>query len=141
LITNHVAQNGKLDELIDIVIAEKAKLFVAAVGVPPRHVVDKLHAAGILCMNMVGAPKHVAKALEAGVDLICAQGGEGGGHTGDVPSTVLIPTVVDLCRGKKSPLTGKPIQVIAAGGIYNGRGLAAVRLNFPLFFFSLRIEL
>ena len=92
---------------------------------PPRAVVEKLHAAGILVMNMVGAPKHVAKALEAGVDLICAQGGEGGGHTGDVPSSVLIPTVVDLCRGKLSPLTGQPVQVIAAGGIYDGRGLAA----------------
>jgi NAD(P)H-dependent flavin oxidoreductase YrpB (nitropropane dioxygenase family) len=44
-------------------------------------------------MNMIGAPKHVAKALDAGVDIICAQGGEGGGHTGDVASSVLIPTV------------------------------------------------
>lgn len=43
---------------------------------------------------MVGHPKHVARALEAGVDLICAQGGEGGGHTGDVPSSILIPACV-----------------------------------------------
>ena len=49
-------------------------------------------------MNMIGAPKHVGKALDAGVDIICAQGGEGGGHTGDVPTSVLIPVVADLCR-------------------------------------------
>ena len=44
-------------------------------------------------MNMIGHPKHVAKCLAVGADIICAQGGEGGGHTGDVPTTVLIPTV------------------------------------------------
>ena len=73
---------------------------MCAVGVPPKWAVEKLHGAGILCMNMIGAPKHVAKALAVGVDIICAQGGEGGGHTGDVPTSVLIPKVVDLCRGK-----------------------------------------
>lgn len=75
-------------------------------------------------MNMIGAPKHVAKALAAGVDLICAQGGEGGGHTGDVATSILIPKVVDLCRGHRSPLTGGPVYVVAAGGIFDGRGLA-----------------
>src|SRR5690242_7677657 len=116
---------GKLDQLIDVVIASGAKLFVSAVGVPPRHVVERLHKAGILYMNMIGHPKHVKKCLELGVDIICAQGGEGGGHTGDVPTTVLIPAVVELCRGKTSPMTGKPVQVVAAGGIYNGQTVAA----------------
>jgi len=64
------------------------------------------------------------KALEAGVDIICAQGGEGGGHTGDVATSILIPKTVDLCRGAKSPLTGGPVHVVAAGGIFDGRGLA-----------------
>lgn len=76
-------------------------------------------------MNMIGHPKHVKKCLDLGVDIICAQGGEGGGHTGDVPTTVLIPAVVKLCQGKTSPMTGKPVQVIAAGGIYNGQTVAA----------------
>lgn len=98
---------------------------MSAVGVPPKSVVDKLHAAGILYMNMIGHPKHVRKCLELGCDIICAQGGEGGGHTGDVPTTVLIPAVVDLCKGHKSPLTGQPVQVIAAGGVHNGQLLAA----------------
>lgn len=52
------------------------------------------------------------------------QGGEGGGHTGDVPTSVLIPVVADLCRGRTSPLTGEPVRVVAAGGIFDGRGLA-----------------
>jgi NAD(P)H-dependent flavin oxidoreductase YrpB (nitropropane dioxygenase family) len=56
---------------------------------------------------------------------VCAQGGEGGGHTGDIASSILIPAVVDVARKYKSPLTGKPAMVVAAGGIYNGRGLAA----------------
>lgn len=73
---------GKLNELIDIIIDSGVKLFVSAVGVPPQHVVEKLHEHGILYMNMIGHPKHVAKCLERGVDIICAQGGEGGGHTG-----------------------------------------------------------
>jgi len=75
-------------------------------------------------MNMIGSPNHVKKALSVGVDIICAQGGEGGGHTGDVATSLLIPKTVDLCRGAKSPLTGEPVHVVAAGGIYDGRGLA-----------------
>lgn len=123
--TNYDYTKGKLDELIDIIIEEKASLFVSAVGVPPKRVVERLHAAGILVMNMIGHPKHVKYAIAAGVDLICAQGGEGGGHTGSVPTSVLVPKAVDLCKGTKSPFTGEPIHVIAAGGIFDGRGLAS----------------
>lgn len=122
--TNKDYTDGKLEELIDIIIQSRAALFVSAVGVPPRWAVEKLHAAGILVMNMVGAPKHVPKALEAGVDLLCAQGSEGGGHTGDVPTSVLVPKVVDLVQGARSELHGGPVYVIAAGGIFDGRGLA-----------------
>jgi len=76
-------------------------------------------------MNMIGHPKHVPKCIALGADMICAQGGEGGGHTGDVPTTVLIPTVAKMVAGHKSPMTGQPIQVIAAGGLFNGQSLAA----------------
>src|ERR1700721_1438507 len=75
--------------------------------------------------QMIGHPKHVAKAISAGVDLLCVQGGEGGGHTGDVPSSILIPACVDLVKSHRSPLTGQPIYVVGAGGVYDGRGLAA----------------
>jgi len=123
--TNHDYTHGQLDQLIDVTIKNKAKLFVSAVGVPPKHVIERLHKAGILVMNMVGHPKHAVKALEAGVDIVCAQGGEGGGHTGDIANSILIPSVVDVARRYKSPLTGNPAMVVAAGGIYDGRGLAS----------------
>ncbi|KAF8969888.1 2-nitropropane dioxygenase [Flammula alnicola] len=123
--TNKDYTSGQLPELIDVVIKGGASLFVCAVGVPPKWAVDKLHAAGIPVMNMVGHPKHVPKALAQGVDIICAQGGEGGGHTGDTAFSILIPAVVDICKDHKSPLTGEPIIVVAAGGIADGRGLAA----------------
>ncbi|KAI1482599.1 hypothetical protein K445DRAFT_317908 [Daldinia sp. EC12] len=123
--TNYDYTKGKLDQLIDVVIESGAKLFVSAVGVPPKSVVDKLHKHGVYYMNMVGHPKHVQKALDIGCDIICAQGGEGGGHTGDVPTTVLIPACVQICKGKKSVLSGKQVPVIAAGGIHNGQMLAA----------------
>ena len=122
--TNTDYTKGQLPELIDLVIEFKASLFVCAVGVPPAWAVDKLHKAGIPVMNMIGSVKHVAKALAAGVDIICAQGSEGGGHTGAVSTSVLIPQVVDLCSKAIAPLTGGPVHVIAAGGIYDGRGLA-----------------
>lgn len=123
--TNYDYTKGKLDQLIDIVIEEKAALFVSAVGVPPKHVVERLHKHGILYMNMIGHPKHVKKCLDLGVDIICAQGGEGGGHTGDIATTVLIPAVVAAVQGHTSPLTKQPVQVVAAGGIHNGNLLAA----------------
>ncbi|ORY68037.1 2-nitropropane dioxygenase [Leucosporidium creatinivorum] len=123
--TNRDYTEGKLPELIDIIIEEKAALFVCAIGVPPKEMVDKLHKAGIPCMNMVGAAKHCKKALDVGMDIICCQGGEGGGHTGDTPTSILIPACVEAVKGRKSPLTGKQVEVVAAGGIHNGAGLAA----------------
>ncbi|PNP45823.1 hypothetical protein TGAM01_v201701 [Trichoderma gamsii] len=123
--TNYDYTKGKLDGLVDIIIESGAKLFVCAIGVPPKPIVEKLHKAGILYMNMIGHVKHVQKCLDVGADIICAQGGEGGGHTGDTPTTVLIPAVVEAVGNAKSPLTKGPVQVIAAGGISNGQTLAA----------------
>eukprot|EP00405_Crypthecodinium_cohnii_P015918 CAMPEP_0206456452 /NCGR_PEP_ID=MMETSP0324_2-20121206/22381_1 /ASSEMBLY_ACC=CAM_ASM_000836 /TAXON_ID=2866 /ORGANISM="Crypthecodinium cohnii, Strain Seligo" /LENGTH=378 /DNA_ID=CAMNT_0053927399 /DNA_START=69 /DNA_END=1205 /DNA_ORIENTATION=+ len=123
--TNKDYTGGTLPQLIDIIIEEKAALFICAVGVPPKWAVDKLHAAKIPVMNMVGAVKHVQKALDVGCDIICAQGGEGGGHTGDVATSILLPKVVDAVRGKTSPLTGEQVMVVGAGGIFDGRGLAS----------------
>jgi len=123
--TNHDYTHGHLDELIDIMIEEKASLFICAIGIPPRHIVEKLHKAGIPVMNMVGHPHHADRALDVGVDIICAQGYEGGGHTGEIASGVLLPGVVDRVRGRTSPLTGEQVIVVGAGGIVDGRGLAA----------------
>lgn len=144
---NHFAMQGQLEELVQVMVEERikvcgeevffflfffspsqplpsTKLFVCAVGVPPRWVVDRLHSAGIFVMNMIGLPDHCRAALACGADIICAQGTEAGGHTGDLATSVLVPAAVDACRGHKSTLTGAPVMVVAAGGIYDGRGLA-----------------
>jgi len=78
--------------------------------------------------------------LAVGVDLICCQGGEGGGHTGEVPTSILIPKVVDAVRGAKSPLTGGPVLVVGAGGIFDGRGLA-MALSMGASVFGLVLDL
>mmetsp|Transcript_1544 Transcript_1544/g.2353 ORF Transcript_1544/g.2353 Transcript_1544/m.2353 type:complete len:276 (-) Transcript_1544:493-1320(-) len=122
--TNYDYTKGQLPELIDIIIESGAKLFVSAVGIPPKWAVDKLHQNGVFYMNMCGHVKHVPKSIAVGADIVCCQGGEGGGHTGDVPTSVLIPKAVDAARGHKSPMTGEQVQVVAAGGIFDGRGLA-----------------
>lgn len=122
--TNHDYTKGNLPVMADIMIEEGVKLFVCAVGVPPQWLVDKLHGAGIICMNMVGAPQHVVKALDVGMDIICAQGTEAGGHTGDIATLPLIPQCVDLCKGRKN-FFGYETPVVAAGGIFDGRGLGA----------------
>jgi NAD(P)H-dependent flavin oxidoreductase YrpB (nitropropane dioxygenase family) len=89
------------------------------VGVPPKSVVDQLHAVGKLYMNMAGHPKHVHKACEAGADIICAQGGEAGGHARYIPRSVLIPAYADVCKQYKSPLAGKEVELVAAAGVYD----------------------
>ena len=59
-----------------------------------------------------------------GCDIMAAQGTEGGGHTGGIASSVLLPMIVDICRNAKSELTGGRVMVMGAGGIFDGRGLA-----------------
>jgi len=124
--TNYDYSKGKLGELVEVMIEEKVKLFVSAVGHPQKSTVDRLHEGGIIVMNMVGHPRHAEKSIAVGVDLICAQGTEGGGHTGRIPTSLLIPACVETCKGHFSPLTGDPVYVVGAGGIYDGKGLAMV---------------
>jgi len=116
--TNKDYTMGALDQLIDVMIEEKVDLFVCAVGVPPKYVVDRLHDAGIIVMNMIGDVKHVKACAAAGVDIIGAQGTEAGGHTGEISTLVLVPQVVDAARPHG-------ILVVGAGGIWDGRGVAA----------------
>jgi NAD(P)H-dependent flavin oxidoreductase YrpB (nitropropane dioxygenase family) len=123
--TNEDYTRGKLNDLLDVIIEGGAKLFVSAVGVPPKWAVDKLHKHGVLYMNVVGHPKHVIKACEVGADLICAQGGEAGGHTGDIPFSILLPACAEICDRYKSPLLGDKVILVGAGGVYGGGSLAA----------------
>lgn len=84
---------------------------------PGPNMIRKLKDAGVICMPTVGLPKHAIKAVELGADAVTVQGGEGGGHTGVVPTTLLIPQVVDA--------VGEQVPVVAAGGFKDGRGLVA----------------
>lgn len=108
------AQPESMTRAIDVIIANGAKLFVAGLGIP-FPILKQLKDAGILVFSMVGKVDHAIKAEQAGCDAVIAQGTEGGGHTGAVASVALWPQVVDAVK----------IPVIAAGGIYDGRGLAA----------------
>ncbi len=82
---------------------------------PGRKVVDRLHEAGLLVIPTVGARRHAEKVAAIGVDALIAQGGEGGGHTGTVPTTLLLPDVCDAVD----------VPVLGAGGFRDGRGLVA----------------
>lgn len=84
---------------------------------PGPEFIKTLKDAGVICMPTVGLPKHAIKAVELGADAVTVQGGEGGGHTGAVPTTLLIPQVVDA--------VGDKVPVVAAGGFKDGRGLLA----------------
>jgi enoyl-[acyl-carrier protein] reductase II len=99
---------------IDVIIDEGARAFIAGLGVP-GPVVERCHKNGLIVMSMCGKVRHAVAAQEAGCDVVVAQGTEGGGHTGRVASMALIPQVVDAVD----------IPVLGAGGIVDGRGLAA----------------
>lgn len=94
----------------------KMKLIANALGTPPREVVDQIHAAGRLVAALCGSAKHAIAHKEGGVDIVIAQGTEGGGHTGEIGSMVLWPEVIDAIA---------PTPVLAAGGIGCGRQIAA----------------
>ncbi|GAA4105044.1 nitronate monooxygenase [Zhongshania borealis] len=103
-------------EIIDLVIKHKIKA-VSYSRSPGKDMVAKLKGAGVVCMPTIGLPKHAIKAVEMGADAVTVQGGEGGGHTGSVPTTLLLPQVVDA--------VGAQVPVLGAGGFKDGRGLVA----------------
>jgi enoyl-[acyl-carrier protein] reductase II len=110
------AMPGDLVGQVERIIEGGASVFVAGLGVPTK-VVDLCHAHGLLVVNMCGKVEHARRAVDAGCDLVVAQGTEAGGHTGTVATFPLVPQVVDA--------VGDRVPVVAAGGIVDGRGLAA----------------
>lgn len=109
----HMFQPGA-KEIVDLVLEHR----VAAVSYgrgPDAALIARFRAAGVRCVPTVGALKHAVKAVELGADAVVVQGGEGGGHTGSVATTVLLPQVLDAVD----------VPVVAAGGFSDGRGLAA----------------
>ena len=110
------AMPGGMTEQVKLVIDGGASAFVAGLGVP-TEVVDLCHDHGLVVVSMCGKVEHAVRAVDAGCDLVVAQGTEAGGHTGQVASLPLVPQIVDA--------VGDQVPVVAAGGIFDGRGLAA----------------
>jgi len=101
-------------ERVDLLIGEKVKVASFAQA-PSRDVIQRLKKAGVVTMPTIGAKRHAEKVAEWGVDAVIAQGHEGGGHTGAVPTSLLLPQVVSAVK----------IPVLGAGGFFDGRGLVA----------------
>lgn len=116
------ADQPDLADRVEKCVREGVRL-VSFAGAPTRDAIGRLHDAGVLVMPTVGARRHAEKMLDWGVDALIAQGGEGGGHTGSVPTSLLLPQVVDAAS--RSNNTGDTIPVLGAGGFHDGRGLVA----------------
>jgi enoyl-[acyl-carrier protein] reductase II len=115
-----------LESKVRDVVRGGASAFVAGLGVP-RDVIDQCHSHGLLVVNMCGKVRHAVAAVEAGCDIVVAQGTEAGGHTGRVATMALVPQVVDAVGEHAARSHGRSggVPVVAAGGIVDGRGLAA----------------
>jgi enoyl-[acyl-carrier protein] reductase II len=103
------------EELMNVIFEEKAPVFVSGLGTPGPWA-QRMHEQGMKIVALVGNVRHARRCAEDGVDIIVAQGHEAGGHTGRVAALALVPQVVDAV---------KPIPVVAAGGICDGRGFVA----------------
>ncbi|HUW03490.1 MAG TPA: nitronate monooxygenase [Acidimicrobiales bacterium] len=110
------ASPGDMEKNVRAIIDGGATVFVAGLGVP-RDVIDLCHDKNVLVVNMCGKVRHAIAAVEAGCDLVVAQGTEAGGHTGQVAGMSLVPQIVDA--------VGDRVPVVAAGGMHDGRHLAA----------------
>jgi NAD(P)H-dependent flavin oxidoreductase YrpB (nitropropane dioxygenase family) len=102
------------NDRVDLLIAEKVRVASFAQA-PSKDMIQRLKKAGIVTMPTIGAQRHAQKVAEWGVDAVIAQGQEGGGHTGQVPTSLLLPQVVSAVK----------IPVLGAGGFFDGRGLVA----------------
>ncbi|AZG47887.1 NAD(P)H-dependent flavin oxidoreductase [Gordonia insulae] len=104
-------------ERIDLLIREGVKVASFALA-PKQDLIAKLKDHGVVVIPSIGAAKHAVKVASWGADAVIVQGGEGGGHTGPVATTLLLPSVLDA-------LGDNGIPVVAAGGFFDGRGLTA----------------
>jgi NAD(P)H-dependent flavin oxidoreductase YrpB (nitropropane dioxygenase family) len=103
-------------EGLEVAFAHDVSVVVSALGPTPREVVERAHERGMLVGGMVGAGRHAQKHVEAGADFVVAAGNEGAGHNSHISTMVLVPEVVDAVA---------PVPVLAAGGVANGRQIAA----------------
>lgn len=110
------AAPGDMPAQVQAIIDNGGRVFVAGLGVP-RDVVNLCHDNNVLVASMCGKVRHAVAAVAAGCDLVIAQGTEAGGHTGTIATMALVPQIVDVVENK--------VPVVAAGGLFDGRGLAA----------------
>ncbi|WP_245239352.1 nitronate monooxygenase [Streptomyces sp. MZ04] len=108
------ADAGDARDRVRVIVDEGVRVASFALA-PSKELIAELKDAGVVVIPSIGARRHAEKVAAWGADAVVVQGGEGGGHTGEVASTVLLPQVVDAVD----------IPVIAAGGFYDGRGLVA----------------
>ncbi|MFD9004984.1 nitronate monooxygenase [Streptomyces sp. NPDC059582] len=101
---------------LDVAFEHPIRLLANALGSPPADVVARAHDRGVLVAALAGSARHARKHRDAGIDVVVAQGYEGGGHTGEIASMVLTPEVVEAVA---------PLPVLAAGGIGSGQQIAA----------------
>jgi len=106
--------------LMDVAFSHPIKLIANALGVPPQSMIDRARAQGVPVAALVGAKEHAIRQVQAGVDIIVAEGAEAGGHTGEVSTLVLVSEVIRALQ----PI--RPVPVLAAGGIVTGRQMAAM---------------
>lgn len=110
------ADADDIRQRLDLLVAEGIPVASFAQA-PKKDLIEFLHDHGIKVMPSIGAKRHAEKVMEWGVDAILVQGGEGGGHTGSVPTSLVLPEVVDVVAGA--------VPVVAAGGYFDGRGLVS----------------
>src|SRR6266567_2278828 len=111
---NMRADQPDIHERAELLIGEGVRVASFAMA-PKKDVIKQLRAGRVLVIPSIGAKRHAEKVAAMGVDAVLVQGGEGGGHTGSVPTTLVLPQVVDTVN----------VPVIAAGGFFDGRGLVA----------------
>ena len=104
-------------EVLDASFRHPIRLIANALGPAPALLIERARECGVPCAGLVGAPEHAVRQLEAGVDIVIASGYEAGGHTGEIGTIVLVPEVIAAVEGR--------VPVLAAGGIVNGRQMAA----------------
>ena len=103
-------------DVIEFVFTRPIRLIASALGPPPGWMIEMGRGHGVKVAALAGTVEHARRHVEAGVDIVVAQGSEAGGHTGEISTMVLVPEVVDAVS---------PVPVLAAGGIGNGRQLTA----------------
>ena len=111
---NFLSAQAGVDEIIETIISEGVRVASFSRG-PQEATFRRLNDAGVIVIPTIGKPRHAEKVVGWGADAVIVQGAEGGGHTGAISTSLLIPAVVDAVD----------VPVIAAGGFSDGRGLAA----------------